>query len=133
MFFFDQIDFLTTFAFLGWIEKNKADELFEPQIAGLTLKCLSECVPSCVPGIVFLSGGQTEKEAAERLCAINMIAKELGKRKVPWLLSFSYGRALQNSAVDAWKGEDNNLEEAQKKFIAQAEKCSKAVRGALKD
>src|SRR3989344_582956 len=85
------------------------------QIAESTLKCLSSVVPTEVPGIVFLSGGQSEEEACENLNAINQLAKN-----VPWKLTFSYGRALQNSALQTWAGKKENVVRAQKVFVERA-------------
>lgn len=97
------------------------------QIAEYTLKCLNSVVPSEVPGIVFLSGGQREEEACENLDEINKFAKE-----VPWKLTFSYGRALQNSALKTWAGQAENVLKAQKVFAKRAEAASLASQGKLK-
>ena len=74
------------------------------EVAAATLRCLRRHVPAAVPGIVFLSGGQEERLATSHLDAINRlpIAK-------PWTISFSYGRALQDPALKAWHGSDENL------------------------
>jgi fructose-bisphosphate aldolase class I len=71
-------------------------------------------VPAAVPGIVFLSGGQTDEDATANLNAMNAIGPH------PWELSFSYGRALQAPALKAWRGETANVEEAQKAFYRRA-------------
>ena len=76
-------------------------------VANMTLKSLKENVPAEVPGITFLSGGQTEVEATEHLDAMNKIGG------FEWKLSFSYGRALQAGALKAWSGDAENV------FIAQ--------------
>ena len=65
----------------------------------MTVKALRQYVPAEVPGIVFLSGGQSEEDATVNLNAMNAMYKD-----VPWRLSFSYGRALQASALKAWAG-----------------------------
>ncbi len=83
------------------------------RIAELTLDCFMQHVPSAVPGIVFLSGGQSEVEATANLQAIN----EVGG---PWPLSFSYGRALQGSALAAWRGQEANVGAAQSAFMHRA-------------
>src|ERR687896_1813739 len=83
-------------------------------VAELTVKCLRNNVPAAVPGIVFLSGGQSDEAATAHLSAMN----ELGPH--PWELSFSYGRALQAPALKAWGGEGANVEQAQKAFYARA-------------
>ena len=75
-----------------------------------------------MPGIVFLSGGQTEVQATENLNAINQIGG-------PWPLSFSYGRALQASALEAWGGDPANAEAAQAAFVHRARMNALAVAG----
>jgi len=92
------------------------------KIAELTIDCFLRHVPAAVPGIVFLSGGQSEVEATENLNAINRIGG-------PWPLSFSYGRALQASALKAWNGEPANAEAAQQVFVHRARMNSLAVAG----
>ena len=92
------------------------------RIAELTVRCLRETVPAAVPGIVFLSGGQTEVQATENLNAINRIGG-------PWALSFSYGRALQQSALQAWRGDAGNAEAAQAAYLHRARMNAQAVAG----
>jgi fructose-bisphosphate aldolase class I len=92
------------------------------EIASLTVHNLKRHVPSLVPGIVFLSGGQSEVEATENLNAINQIGG-------PWPLSFSYGRALQASALKAWVGDDANAEAAQAVFAHRARMNALAAAG----
>ena len=92
------------------------------EIASLTVHNLKRHVPALVPGIVFLSGGQSEVEATENLNAINQIGG-------PWPLSFSYGRALQASALKAWAGDDANAEAAQAVFAHRARMNALAVAG----
>jgi len=92
-------------------------------VAELTVKCLKASVPEEVPGIVFLSGGQSETEATEHLNAINNMGS------YPWALSFSYGRALQQSALHAWNGDNANLETTYATFYHRAEMNSKACLG----
>jgi fructose-bisphosphate aldolase class I len=84
------------------------------EVAESTVKCLRRHVPAAVPGIVFLSGGQTDEDATANLNAMNAIGPH------PWELSFSYGRALQAPALKAWRGEPGNVEEAQKAFYRRA-------------
>jgi fructose-bisphosphate aldolase class I len=96
------------------------------QVAENTLKCLSSVVPPEVPGIVFLSGGQSEEEACKNLDVINKIAKN-----APWKLSFSYGRALQNSTLKAWGGKEENISVAQEVFVTRAKAASLAAQGKL--
>ena len=83
-------------------------------VAEWTLRCLERHVPAAVPGIVFLSGGQTDEDATANLNAMNAIGPH------PWELSFSYGRALQAPALKAWRGDVANVEEAQKAFYRRA-------------
>jgi len=108
------------------INSLEGPEATSRQIAENTLKCLSSVVPAEVPGIVFLSGGQSEEEACENLNEINELAKE-----VPWKLSFSYGRALQNSALKTWAGKQENIAKAQKVFLKRAEAASLAAKEKL--
>jgi fructose-bisphosphate aldolase class I len=92
------------------------DQSSPQQIAAMTVRALQRTVPAAVPGIVFLSGGQTEEQASVNLNQIN--ALPLGPR--PWSLSFSYGRALQQSCLTAWGGQPANVPAAQAAFIARA-------------
>jgi fructose-bisphosphate aldolase class I len=84
------------------------------QVADATIRCLLHTVPAAVPGILFLSGGQGDEEATANLDAINR------KGPLPWQVSFSYGRALQAAALQAWKGEDANAAEGQKAYLHRA-------------
>jgi fructose-bisphosphate aldolase class I len=92
------------------------------RIAELTIDAFLRTVPAAVPGIVFLSGGQTEVQATENLAAINRLGG-------PWPLSFSYGRALQQSALQAWGGDAANVDAAQAAFLHRARMNAKAVAG----
>lgn len=92
-------------------------------IAEKTISCFKEVVPEDVPGIVFLSGGQSEIEATENLDQMNKIGN------LPWNLSFSYGRALQASALKAWSGKVENEETASMAFNHRAEMNSLATLG----
>lgn len=96
------------------------------EVAHATLRTLRKSVPPEVPGIVFLSGGQTPDEATNNL---NEIVKL--KDDAPWQLSFSYGRALQEEAMEAWAGQKENVENAQSIFYKRAERVSKARKGEL--
>ena len=87
-----------------------------------TVECFLEHVPETVPGIVFLSGGQSEVEATENLDAIN-------RRGGPWPLSFSYGRALQASALEKWGGDAANVEAGQAAFLHRARMNALAAAG----
>ena len=96
------------------------------QVAKCTVECLLETVPAQVPGIVFLSGGQSDEEATMNLSAINQFAAE---QSVPWELSFSYGRGLQTAPLKAWSGLDENLQSAQQSFYQRCEVTSLARQG----
>ena len=93
------------------------------EIANLTLKCLEEIVPVEVPGIAFLSGGQTEIEATENLNLINK------KNKTKFIMTYSYGRALQQSALKYWSKNINDVEGTQKIFDKRAQMNSLASKG----
>jgi fructose-bisphosphate aldolase, class I len=92
------------------------------RIAELTIEAFKRHVPAAVPGIVFLSGGQSEVEATQNLNEINRVGG-------PWPLSFSYGRALQASALEAWRGDAANVEAGQQAFAHRARMNSLAVAG----
>ncbi|XP_078598374.1 fructose-bisphosphate aldolase, non-muscle type-like [Branchiostoma floridae x Branchiostoma japonicum] len=85
------------------------------QIAEATVTALSRTVPAAVPGIVFLSGGQSEEDASVNLNAINQF-----QGKKPWKLTFSYGRALQASALKAWAGKGDQIKAGQAAFLGRA-------------
>jgi len=91
------------------------------EVAESTLRCLKNHVPAAVPGIVFLSGGQSDEQATANLNAMNAIGG------APWELSFSYGRALQAPPLKAWKGAPANVPAAQAAFYHRA-KCNGAAR-----
>jgi fructose-bisphosphate aldolase, class I len=84
------------------------------EVAQATIRCLKNCVPAAVPGIVFLSGGQSDEIATEHLNAMNALGPH------PWELSFSYGRALQAPALKAWRGDESNLQAGQEAFAHRA-------------
>jgi len=94
------------------------------EIAHYTVTALQRTVPSSVKGITFLSGGQSEEEATINLNAINQVP---GPK--PWSLTFSYGRALQQSTIKAWGGKPENVEAAQKVFFHRAQSNSLAQLG----
>lgn len=93
-------------------------------VARATVTALQRTVPAAVPGIVFLSGGQSEEEASVNLNAINVYP---GKK--PWVLSFSYGRALQASVLKAWQGKPEQLGAGQQELINRAKANSEASLG----
>jgi fructose-bisphosphate aldolase, class I len=84
------------------------------EVAERTIRCLKRTVPAAVPGIAFLSGGQSAVSATEHLNAMNKLAPH------PWQVSFSYARALQDPAIKAWKGEAANIATAQRIFFHRA-------------
>lgn len=95
------------------------------EIANATVKTLVATVPTNVPGVVFLSGGQSSDDAIQNL---NAIAK---LKPLPWKITFSYARALQTPALQAWQGNPNNIASAQKTFIETLKKVSRAQEGEL--
>ena len=94
------------------------------EVAERTLRCLRRTVPAAVPGIVFLSGGQSSEAATAHLNAMNV-----GYGPHPWTLSFSYGRALQEQALRVWRGEASNRGAAQERLLRRARLNSLAVQG----
>jgi fructose-bisphosphate aldolase class I len=102
--------------------KKSGQTASSEQIARLTVENFLRNVPAAVPGIVFLSGGQSEVEATENLNAINQLGG-------PWALSFSYGRALQASALAAWGGDPANADAAQAAFVHRARMNAAAAAG----
>jgi fructose-bisphosphate aldolase class I len=92
------------------------------EVASETIRCLKRAVPAAVPGIVFLSGGQTDVLATAHLNAMNA-----GEKSHPWALSFSYGRALQDQAMRTWQGKPALTATAQKALRHRA-RCNGAAR-----
>ena len=93
------------------------------QVAEMTVDCFLNTVPAAVPGIAFLSGGQSDELATAHLNAMNQIDNK------PWNLTFSYGRALQAPALKAWSGKDENVSNAQDAFMKRAKFNSLATKG----
>jgi fructose-bisphosphate aldolase class I len=102
---------------------DSPEQVSDDEIAHETVRCFRRHVPAAVPGIVFLSGGQSEEEATRRLNAMNAIGPH------PWKLSFSYGRALQAAALKAWQGKDENVEAAQRAYYHRAKMNGAAQTG----
>jgi fructose-bisphosphate aldolase class I len=103
---------------------NKSnDKISSEEVAKLTLKCLKNSVPSEVPGIAFLSGGQSEIEATENLNLINKY------NNTNFIMSYSYGRALQQSALKFWSKDIQNIEGTQKVFNHRAKMNTLAAQG----
>ncbi|MBV9633442.1 MAG: fructose-bisphosphate aldolase class I [Methylobacteriaceae bacterium] len=96
------------------------------EVAEKTVRVLKSCVPGAVPGIAFLSGGQSDVEATAHLDAINKIGG------LPWKVTFSYGRALQAAPLTAWKGENTNVPAAQRAFSHRARMNGLATLGEWK-
>ena len=101
--------------------KSCPEQASVQEVAEATLRCLRRAVPAALPGIVFLSGGQNPIQSTERLSAMNARGPQ------PWELSFSYGRALQEPALAAWKGSAANIQSAQKALFHRAQ-CNGAAR-----
>jgi len=93
------------------------------EVAAETIRCFKRHVPAAVPGIVFLSGGQSDEDATANLNAMHALGGN------PWQLSFSYGRALQAAALKAWQGKEENVEAAQRAFYHRAKMNSAARSG----
>ena len=95
------------------------------EVAEMTVTVLKRCVPSAVPGIAFLSGGQSNEDATAHLNSMNKILDN----NSPWNLTYSYGRALQAPALDAWLGKEENVLAAQDAFYKRAKLNSLATKG----
>jgi fructose-bisphosphate aldolase class I len=107
--------------------KNCADQASVEEVAEETVRCLKSAVPATIPGIVFLSGGQSDEQATIHLNAINQMGPH------PWPLSFSYGRAMQNAALALWgKDMQANFNEAQKMVALRAKQNGLAALGQWK-
>ncbi|MEO6229882.1 MAG: class I fructose-bisphosphate aldolase [Ferruginibacter sp.] len=100
--------------------QNSIDE-----VAEATVNCLRASVPAAVPAIAFLSGGQSPEDAAAHLNAIN----KNFKKSLPWIVSFSFARAIQQPALDTWRGQDENVNEAQKLLYKRAKLDTSARQG----
>jgi fructose-bisphosphate aldolase class I len=106
--------------------KDAARRANPQEVARLTVRCFREAVPAAVPGIVFLSGGQSDDEATLNLDAINREAMKVG---APWELSFSYGRGLQAAPQKAWSGRSDNVSAAQRAYEHRARVIAAARMG----
>jgi fructose-bisphosphate aldolase class I len=106
--------------------KKNAKRAGVEEVAERTIKVLKNCVPGAVPGIAFLSGGQSDEEATAHLDAMNKIGD------LPWKLTFSYGRALQHSPQTVWKGKTENVAAAQRAFSHRAKMNGLAAVGQWK-
>ncbi|HZP77672.1 MAG TPA: class I fructose-bisphosphate aldolase [Pseudolabrys sp.] len=106
--------------------KKSAEQASVEEVAERTVKVLKACVPGAVPGIAFLSGGQSDEEATAHLDAMNKIGN------LPWKLTFSYGRALQHAPQKAWSGKTENVAAAQRAFNHRARMNGLAALGQWK-
>ena len=102
--------------------KKNAARATPEQVAEATVRCLRRWVSPAVPGIAFLSGGQSTTEATLHLSLMN-------RQPLPWALTFSYGRALQDSALKAWAGKPANFEAGQREFMRRARLNGLAAKG----
>jgi fructose-bisphosphate aldolase class I len=93
------------------------------EVADATVQCLLRAVPAAVPGIAFLSGGQSAELASARLSAMNARFKS----RAPWALAFSFARAIQQPALEIWRGEEANVPAAQQALVHRA-RCNRAAR-----
>jgi fructose-bisphosphate aldolase class I len=107
--------------------KKSAKKASVEEVAARTIEVLKRCVPSAVPGIAFLSGGQSDEEATAHLDAMNRIGG------FPWKLTFSYGRALQAAPQKAWSGKSENVAAAQRAFSHRARMNGLAALGQWQD
>jgi len=103
--------------------KKSPKRASEEEVAEKTVRVLRACVPAAVPGIAFLSGGQSDEEATAHLNAINKLGPH------PWRLTFSYGRALQAAPLKTWSGKVENVAAAQRAFAHRARMNGLAARG----
>ena len=106
--------------------KDASNRASAERVAEMTVQCFMNTVPAAVPGVVFLSGGQSDDEATVNLDAINRYAASCG---APWEMSFSYGRGLQASPLKAWGGSAANIPAAQAAYYHRAKVTSAARRG----
>jgi fructose-bisphosphate aldolase class I len=106
--------------------KKSAKKASVQEVAEKTVRMLKNCVPGAVPGIAFLSGGQSDEEATAHLDAMNRIGN------LPWKLTFSYGRALQAAPQKAWAGKSENVAAAQRAFAHRARMNGLAAMGQWK-
>ena len=103
--------------------KKCAKQASRQEVAERTVKILKRCVPPAVPGIAFLSGGQSDEDATAHLSLMNQLGP------LPWKLSFSYGRALQAAPLKAWGGKSENVAAGQRAFAHRAKMNSVATLG----
>ena len=109
--------------------KDAPEQAGVEEVARATVECLLRTVPAAVPGIVFLSGGQTDLQATQHLNAMN----QMYEGRLPWKLSFSYARALQGQPMEIWGGSVDKVEAAQKAFYHRAKMNSAARSGSYSE
>ena len=102
-------------------QQDEVEEVGE--VADGTVRCLLRAVPAAVPGIAFLSGGQSAELASARLNAMNIRFKS----RLPWALAFSFARAIQQPALEIWRGEEAHMLAAQQ-ALAHRARCNRAAR-----
>ena len=105
------------------IDRQPEDVFEVDEVADATVRCFLRAVPAAVPGIAFLSGGQSPELASARLNAMNVRFKS----RLPWALTFSFARALQQPALEIWQGKETNVLPAQQALYHRA-KCNRAAR-----
>jgi len=104
-------------------DRQPGEEQDIDEVADMTVKSLWRTVPAAVPGIVFLSGGQSAELASARLNVMNLRFKS----QLPWALAFSFARALQQPALEIWRGKESNVKAAQQALLHRA-RCNRAAR-----
>ena len=105
------------------IDGKNARKASVEEVAEKTIRCLKATVPALIPGIAFLSGGQSDEEATAHLSAMN------AGHDLPWQLTFSYGRALQAACLSAWGGKSENVAAGQRAFTYRAKMNGLATTG----
>ena len=103
--------------------KESKNKISNQEVAEKTIECLKNSVPNDVPGIAFLSGGQSEIEATENLNLINK------NNSTNFIMTYSYGRALQKSALEMWSKNTNEIKSTQNIFNHRAKMCTLAAQG----
>ena len=98
------------------------------EVARQTVDCFLDCVPASVPGVAFLSGGQTDEQATQHLNKMNQLGLNL-----PWYLTFSYGRALQQAPMRVWSGDNSKIVEVHQKILQRAEVNALASQGQFEE
>ena len=108
--------------------KECTEQATVEEVATQTVDCFLDCVPASVPGVAFLSGGQTDEQATQHLNKMNQLGLNL-----PWYLTFSYGRALQQAPMKAWSGDNSKTVEVHQKVLQRAEVNALASQGQFEE